>query len=241
MRGQNVTLSRAAAELKERRGRVLEVGAGTARFLRALRRTAPELIGYACDLESPGLKMALEQDPSLRVSCGDLTALPFKDNSFDMVLVFDVFEHLYRADLGVQECWRVLAPGGLLHALVPCEGQPFTLHWLMWRANVAADLKEKRVGHVQRFTHESAKALLQGNGFLVERVTYSMHPLGQIKDILMYLEQGRDFPGWLRNNPLYRATFLGLWLGSFAESSLLRHVPLSSVALHISATKPCAS
>lgn len=241
LRGQNVALSRAAAELRGMRGRALEVGAGTARFLRALRRRAPGLEGYACDLESRGLLLAQQQDPALRAAQGDLTALPFRDGAYDVVLVFDVFEHLYRPELGVRECWRVLAPGGVLHALVPCEGQPLTLHWLMWRANLAADLKEKRVGHVQRFTHSSLRALLEESGFRVRRISYSMHPLGQIKDVLMYLEQGDELPRWLWRNPLYRALSLGLWAGSFVESGLLRSVPLSAVSLHVTAVKPCAS
>ena len=237
VRGRNVALSRASTELKGRSGRVLEAGAGTARFLRALRSRLPQLEGHACDIARPGLSFARQDDRSLAVVQGDFSALPYRSHAFDVVLVFDVLEHLPHPDQGVAETWRVLAPGGMLHTLVPCEGQPLTLHWLMWKASLAADLKEKRVGHLQRFTHRSIRRLLESHGFQIQRVSYSMHPLGQLKDILTHSETGPEFPEWLRSNPVYRLLSLALWGGSYLESSLLRRVSLSSVALHVTAIK----
>ncbi len=239
VRGLNLSLIRAVLALRGRAGRTLEVGAGTARFLRALRRRLPEMEGYACDLESEPLAQARSLDAGLHVARGDLTALPYQDASFDTVLVFDVFEHLYKPEEGIREVWRVLKPGGVLHSLVPCEGQPLTLHWLMWKTHIAADLKEKRVGHVQRFTHDSITALLQGEGFDVQHVRYSMHPIGQVKDIMLHWEQGPEVASWLTRNPLYRAVSIALWGGSYLESTVLGRVPLSAVALHITAIKPC--
>jgi len=241
VRGQNVALVRALSALRGRSGRTLEVGAGTARFLRALQLRVSGLEGYACDLSRPALERARRHDGGLNVTQGDLTALPYRDNSFDTVLAFDVFEHLYDPGQGLGEVWRVLKPGGRLHALVPCEGQPLTLHWLMWKANIGADLKEKSVGHVQRFTHASLQALLDQHGFERKTVSYSMHPIGQVKDILMHLEQGPEFSSRLRRNPLYRALSTALWGVAYLESWLLRGVPLSAVALHVTASKPCAS
>ena len=241
VRGQNVTLVRALSALQGRSGRILEVGAGTARFLRALRQRVSGLEGHACDLSRPALNRARHHDGGLHVTQGDLTALPYRDNSFDTVVAFDIFEHLYDPGRGLVEVWRVLKPGGQLHALVPCEGQPLTLHWLMWKANIGADLKEKSVGHVQRFTHASLQALLEQHGFERKSVSYSMHPIGQVKDILMHLEQGPEFSPRLRRNPFYRALSTALWGGAYLESWLLRGVPLSAVALHVTASKPCAS
>jgi SAM-dependent methyltransferase len=45
---------------------------------------------------------------------------PWDDSSFDMVVACAVFEHL-RNDLvmTVNECWRILRPGGVLHMKLP--------------------------------------------------------------------------------------------------------------------------
>ena len=45
---------------------------------------------------------------------GDAHALPFRDEVFDRVFAFNVFEHLRQPSLAAREIHRVLKPGGLL-------------------------------------------------------------------------------------------------------------------------------
>lgn len=49
----------------------------------------------------------------------DLTSLSFTDESFDVVLSFDCFEHMPDFDLGMREVARVLKPGGRMMWSVP--------------------------------------------------------------------------------------------------------------------------
>jgi SAM-dependent methyltransferase len=234
---RNTALNRALAELEGRNGRVLEAGAGTARFLRAIRIQIPGVEGFACDAAAAGLHKAIRADERLAVAQGDLTALPYRSESFDAVLVFDVLEHLIEPERAVREIARVLRPGGLFHALVPCEGQPGSLHWLMWKTNLGADLKEKRVGHVQRFTHDSLRRLLQKAGLQTTSVSYSMHWIGQVRDILAHAEEGEGFPRWLARNPLYRGVLGGLWAAAYLEALAFSHLEPGAVAAHVTATK----
>jgi len=46
-------------------------------------------------------------------------SMPFADESFDLVCSYDVFEHVQFVERCLQECWRVLAPGGSLYAVFP--------------------------------------------------------------------------------------------------------------------------
>lgn len=48
-----------------------------------------------------------------------LTALSFTDNSFDYILSFDVFEHIPNYQTAIQECARILRPGGEILFSVP--------------------------------------------------------------------------------------------------------------------------
>ena len=234
---RNLTLRRAAQEIQSRSGRVLEVGAGTARFLRALRAGRSDLQPHASDHDRASLLTARRMDPDVQLVQSDFTALPYHDESFDIALVFDVLEHLPEPERGLEELHRILTPGGLLHALVPCEGQPATLHWAMWKLRVASDLKERRVGHVQRFTHRSLSRLLHAHGFRIQRVSYSMHPIGQVRDVIRYIEEERWFPNWVQHNPLYRIARGAVWGAAYVESTVLRRIPLSAVALHVTAVK----
>lgn len=41
--------------------------------------------------------------------------LPFPDNNFDLVILFDVVEHVRKPDITISECKRVLKPHGVLY------------------------------------------------------------------------------------------------------------------------------
>jgi len=86
-------------------------------FFSQMRRRFPTAVGseFLRDGTPPGLNNAA----GLRHE--DLTALTFADGSFDIVLSFDVLEHIpdYRQALG--EIARVVAPGGYLLASFPFD------------------------------------------------------------------------------------------------------------------------
>lgn len=238
VRDANTALRRALAELEGCFGRVLETGCGTGRFLRALQRHRPDLEYLGFDIVPETLKVAKGMSSGIWYSLASLTHIPFAAAQFDGVVLFDVLEHLPDPPLALGEIHRVLKPGGRLHALVPCEGQPFTLHWLLWKLNLGADLKERHGGHVQRFSHASLRSLLGAQGFQGIKVTYSMHPLGQVKDILTYLERETWFHRYRLDGLPYRLLMKLLWVLAYLEAQLLARVPLSAVALHVTAYKP---
>jgi len=49
----------------------------------------------------------------------DMQQLPYQDNSFDIVLHSDTLEHVPEPLAGLQECYRVLVPGGYCIFTVP--------------------------------------------------------------------------------------------------------------------------
>ena len=53
-----------------------------------------------------------DQERSVEWVCGDITAMPFEDQSFDAVCLIDVLEHVDQPKRAVLESLRVLKPGG---------------------------------------------------------------------------------------------------------------------------------
>ena len=99
-------------------GRALEVGAGTGYF--SLNMMAAGVIGEAvCTDVSPGMLEALERNAEElglevgTVAC-DASALPFPDDSFDLVIGHAVLHHLPDVEHAFREFARVLRPGGTL-------------------------------------------------------------------------------------------------------------------------------
>jgi SAM-dependent methyltransferase len=51
---------------------------------------------------------------------------PFEDNSFDLIEIFHVLEHLDKPFIIMREMHRILRPGGVLHVKVPHFSRGFT-------------------------------------------------------------------------------------------------------------------
>lgn len=53
----------------------------------------------------------------------DLNNIPFSDNTFDLFITLDVFEHLFLPETAIKEIYRVLKPGGSYIMTVPIENE----------------------------------------------------------------------------------------------------------------------
>jgi SAM-dependent methyltransferase len=87
--------------------RILEVGCGKGALLSFLRRQNHDALG--CDHAYEVLQLSAERLPVVAAE-GD--NLPFPEDAFDLVLSFDVFEHIPDTDRHLHEVRRVLRPGG---------------------------------------------------------------------------------------------------------------------------------
>ncbi|MCX7881108.1 MAG: UMP kinase [Patescibacteria group bacterium] len=84
----------------------LDVGCGTGRLVRWLRFFGIEAFGI--EISKDALELA-EKDIKPFLKIGDIVKIPYEDNSFDLVLTFDVMEHLERSKIrkAVKETIRV--------------------------------------------------------------------------------------------------------------------------------------
>jgi ubiquinone/menaquinone biosynthesis C-methylase UbiE len=95
---------------------LLEIGCNQGDFLNSIKNdTTFTLLGI--DIDKNALNYA-EKRLGLNVKYGTLESFEFNDNTFDCVLALQVIEHLI--DPILQEIYRILKPGGLFIAAVPC-------------------------------------------------------------------------------------------------------------------------
>jgi SAM-dependent methyltransferase len=101
------------------RSPALDLGCG-----RAEGRTALERAGYTW--------VGIDLEPGHATVVGDAQALPFADDTFDLVLSLAVLEHVQHPTLFAQEAFRVLRPGRLLVGTVaflePLHGGSYYHH-----------------------------------------------------------------------------------------------------------------
>jgi len=94
--------------------RVLDVGCGRGGFLQLMERENPAIDSYGLDIGTPAERLS----NGLFVR-GSATALPFADNTFDVVTCTHVIEHIQDALSCVQELVRVCRPGGVIYIEAP--------------------------------------------------------------------------------------------------------------------------
>ncbi len=102
-----------------RRKRVLDVGCGAGYGTAELAQTAREATGI--DVSAEAVEYAQEHygRSNARYEVGSATAMPFANASFDLVVAFEVIEHLENWQQLLTEARRVLAPGGQLVVSTP--------------------------------------------------------------------------------------------------------------------------
>lgn len=101
----------------------LDVGCGTGRLVHCLRRLGVE--AYGIEISKYALQTATKEvKPYLKY--GDITKIPYDDNNFDLVLTFDVVEHVERSKLkkALEETVRV-SRKWILHKIYTVEN-----HWI---------------------------------------------------------------------------------------------------------------
>ena len=100
--------------------RVLDLGCGRGGVMERLHSQAGLVAGLDPDLGS----LREHRTPALKRSCGLAKALPYADNSFDMVSCSWVLEHLPEPERAFAEVARILVPGGHFVFLTPNAHHP---------------------------------------------------------------------------------------------------------------------
>ena len=91
-------------------------------------------------------------------AAGDATAMPFPDNSFDVVIAAEVLEHIPADQHAMNEIARVLRPGGTAAITVPAW-LPERICWLL-----SDDYHNVPGGHLRIFTRPELETKLRRAG-----------------------------------------------------------------------------
>mgnify|MGYP001167493564 CR=1 FL=1 len=157
---------------------VLDIGCGDARAYQAkLMEVAREVHGI--DISERAVARARAKGVLAKVH--DLSEnLPYEDETFDVVVCFEVLEHLFDPKHAVREIRRILRPGGRLVASVPNAGYFRDRLAVLTRGEVLAGVTDFanpwKAPHIRFFTKGSLTALLRASGLEVEWVRSKADP-----------------------------------------------------------------
>jgi SAM-dependent methyltransferase len=152
---------RAITRLKKE-GHLLDVGCATGSFLANMRHLpgwhvqGVEISDYAANVA--------RQNFGLEVYVGALEQAAFPSESFDVVTLWDVLEHLHDPSASLAEIWRILRPGGIVAIRVPnldsWDARLFGRYWAGWDAP----------RHLYVFSLSTIRAMLERHKFFLQGI-----------------------------------------------------------------------
>jgi SAM-dependent methyltransferase len=148
------------AEHYPQRGKLLEVGSGLGFLLDYFRKDGWDVEGVE---PNAGLNRHARKVLGLKVEDKILPDVGYPDNSFDVVLMIHVIEHVPSPIETLQEIFRVLKPGGTLVMETP------RYDTLMFKLLGHRERSLSCDGHIYFFTSKTLREISQKAGFSVER------------------------------------------------------------------------
>jgi SAM-dependent methyltransferase len=138
--------------------RVLEIGCGGGTLLHRLKASGLDIVGVETNPQRiEESRLAHGPLPIQQVSG---SPLPFRDRTFDIVLSFDVFEHIPDSDAHLAEVRRVLKPGGWYLLQTPNRWTNAIFETIRWRS-----FSKWKVDHCSLHSYSQLRDRLARQGF----------------------------------------------------------------------------
>lgn len=144
---------------------VLDIGCGIGDLLSALQSKGTPCHGI--DRSIFALLVARSKVKDADLILADARFLPYRSNSYGVVLCSEVLEHIRREDQVVKEIQRVLAKCGVTIVTVP-QGEQ---HW------TEEDLED---GHLRRYTKMHLAKMFESTGFKIDELICWGFPMAVI-------------------------------------------------------------
>jgi len=117
--------------------KVLEIGSGTGHVIQIVKQMFPDCHYTAVDIDESLLEIAKQKGADeIVISTGEPLSLPYEDNSFDLVLMMEVLEHLYKPEEALKEAKRLCGD----HFIASVPNEP------LWRVLQMLMLKHLKYG-----------------------------------------------------------------------------------------------
>lgn len=146
------------------KGVVLDIGCGDGALLEALKARGWKCYGTDVSRQAYGIaKKKLEN-----IYLGQLKEAKFEAEKFDLIMFNHSFEHLLDPNAELEECRRILKPGGLIYLSVPnINTKQYDVTGEFWH-----HLEIPR--HIYHYTSATLQKLLQKHGYQPILVSFPM-------------------------------------------------------------------
>ena len=180
-------LKRNNAHARNKEGMLLDAGCGVNPLAANYHAYGFSAIGLDLSLNSLKAGKLFSPLNKGKLVLGDMESLPFKSNSFNVVVASEVIEHLLFPERGVEEIYRILKPSGIAILSVPTgsfarmkgsKKEKWTQEELRSQRARLLNLGINEISqvidyadftHITPFTAHDFYHLVQASGFIIKR------------------------------------------------------------------------
>ncbi len=142
--------------------KILDVGCGEGFILVNFARNKVGKIYEGVDNSKTAIKLGKKMYPNLDIKVGDIYNLPYKDNSFDLLICTEVLEHLKDPDKALAELRRVTKK----YIAISVPNEPFFILANLFRGKYLTHLGN-HPEHINHWTNPGFKRYLRKNGLKI--------------------------------------------------------------------------
>jgi len=180
-----------------KKGLILDYGCGNGANTIFFKNAAKKIIGI--DVEQNRVSEAIREAKQREIANiiykkYNGRKIPFKDQSFDAIISFEVLEHTKNDKHSLKDIWRTLKPNGILCLSVPNKWYLMETHGfnlplkkiIPWNRipflNLMPNVFYLKYGNARIYTKKGVCGLLKDNNFHIISTCYIKPPLDKIKN-----------------------------------------------------------
>lgn len=158
--------------------KVLDLACGSGGLTRKIKERNPSARIYGVDFNKKAIEYAARKDAGVKgvkYFSGDAQDIPFRDKFFDVVIGFDMLDHIPDYRKCMSEIRRVLKDGGEIAVTVENHHSLWPIVEFAWSAySKFGNARNLSHQHVVNFTPKTFKELIAKSGFLIKKF-YTIH------------------------------------------------------------------
>jgi SAM-dependent methyltransferase len=149
-------------------GQLLDIGTWCGTLLSFLKNDY-SVIG--CEISQPAADYAVSI--GLDVKVGSFDSVGFEAESFDIITIIDVLEHLPQPKRVLEKIYRLLKPGGIVYIKVPNIQSQINKQNFLQFLRLSSEGVCPNYVHINHFSHESLSSVILSLGFEILEKGYT--------------------------------------------------------------------
>lgn len=144
--------------------KILDVGCASGWFISEIAKIFPNAKCYGVDIYDRAILFGKKAYPHIQFAVADAHSLPFKNESFDLVVCTEVLEHVDNPKDALLEIKRVLKKEGVAIIELDSGSALFSIVWFLWKKIHGRVWND---AHIHSFNVNKLERIIVSSGFTI--------------------------------------------------------------------------